>query len=116
VVLSRELADEGHYPAINIEGSISRAMPNIVSDEHLQAAQQLRKLYSRYQQSRDLISVGAYVSGSDPETDLAIQKMPLIKQFLTQGLREKVSVSDSTLQLHGLIKSPAQSPGTMVPS
>jgi len=106
VVLSRELADEGHYPAINIEGSISRAMPNIVSGEHLAAAQRLRKLYSRYQQSRDLISVGAYVAGSDPETDLAIQKMPLILQFLTQGLREKVSVSDSTLQLQSLIQSP----------
>ena len=116
VVLSRELADEGHYPAINIEGSISRAMPNIVSDEHLQAAQQLRKLYSRYQQSRDLISVGAYVSGSDPETDLAIQKMPLIQQFLTQGLREKVSVIDSTRQLQGLIQSPAQGQTAMVPT
>jgi len=116
VVLSRELADEGHYPAINIEGSISRAMPNIVSEEHLAAAQQLRKLYSRYQQSRDLISVGAYVTGSDPETDMAIQKMPLIKQFLTQGLREKVSVSDSTQQLHSLIQPEAPNTGAMVPT
>lgn len=99
VVLSRELADEGHYPAINIEGSISRAMPNIVSDEHLGAAQQLRKMYSRYQQSRDLISVGAYVTGSDPETDIAIQKIPSIRQFLTQGLQEAINFSDSMAQL-----------------
>jgi flagellum-specific ATP synthase len=108
VVLSRTLADEGHYPAIDIEGSISRAMPNVVSREHLAMAQRVRQLYSRYQQSRDLISVGAYVAGSDPETDLAIERLPAIRQFLTQNLDESVSAKASLAQLQLVIKKPLQ--------
>jgi flagellum-specific ATP synthase len=103
VILSRELADEGHFPAINIEGSISRVMPNIVSTQHLQFAQRLRQLYSRYQQNRDLISVGAYVAGSDAETDAAIERLPAIKRFLQQGLDEPVSLSASIAQLSQLL-------------
>src|SRR5690606_20594991 len=88
VVLSRRLAEEGHYPASDIEASISRAMPQIVPPEHLQQAQLLKQLYARYQQNRDLISVGAYAAGSDPMTDPAIARMPAIQAFLRQGLRE----------------------------
>ena len=111
VVLSRALADQGHYPAIDIEASISRAMPNIVSAEHLRAAQQLKQFYSRYQQSRDLISVGAYVAGSDADTDRAIEKMPAIRRFLQQGLQEPVSFADSVAQLQRLLQPPAQAAG-----
>ena len=103
VVLSRALADEGHYPAIDIEASISRAMPNVVSPEHLRTAQRLKQLYSRYQQSRDLISVGAYVPGSDPETDEAIRMLPAVRGFLRQDLRESVSFADSQAQLGALL-------------
>ena len=110
MVLDRELADEGHYPAINIEGSISRAMPNIVSEEHLTAARLLRQLYSRYQQSRDLISVGAYVAGSDPETDLAIEKMPQIKRFLQQSLNENYPLAACIAELNSLLTKPTVSP------
>ena len=106
VVLSRALADEGHYPAIDLEGSISRAMPNITGPDHLRSAQRLRHLYSRYQQSRDLISVGAYVTGSDPETDAAIERLPAIRQFLQQDLRESVNVATSIAQLQSVIASP----------
>ncbi|ARN75412.1 flagellar protein export ATPase FliI [Oceanicoccus sagamiensis] len=106
VVLSRALADEGHYPAIDIEGSISRAMPNIISPEHLQSAQRLRYLYSRYQQSRDLISVGAYVAGSDPETDLAIERLPSIRNFLQQGLRESFTMAASVAELQTVLAPP----------
>ncbi|MFA7554507.1 MAG: flagellar protein export ATPase FliI [Spongiibacteraceae bacterium] len=106
VVLSRALADEGHYPAIDIEGSISRAMPNIISPEHLALAQKLRHLYSRYQQSRDLISVGAYVAGSDPETDVAIERLPSIRKFLQQGLRESVKVAASVAELKAVLQPP----------
>ncbi len=106
VVLSRALADEGHYPAIDIEGSISRAMPNIVAPEHLASAQRLRHLYSRYQQSRDLISVGAYVAGSDPETDAAIERLPAIKKFLQQGLKESMSVAMSVAELKSILTPP----------
>jgi flagellum-specific ATP synthase len=115
VVLSRTLADEGHYPAIDIEGSISRAMPNVVSREHLAMAQRVRQLYSRYQQSRDLISVGAYVAGSDPETDLAIERLPAIRQFLTQNLDESVNAKASLAQLQLVIKKPLQQGKSEVP-
>ncbi len=103
VVLSRRLAEEGQYPAIDIEASISRAMPQIITPEHLQQAQVVKRLYARYQQSRDLISVGAYVQGSDPETDLAIQKIKPIRQFLAQGMLEKVDYSSAQQQLQKLI-------------
>lgn len=102
-VLSRRLAEEGHYPAIDIEASISRVMPQIITPEHLQQAQQLKQLYARYQQSRDLISVGAYAAGSDPMTDKAIAKMPAIQAFLRQGLHDSVSLSDSAAELEQLI-------------
>jgi flagellum-specific ATP synthase len=103
VVLSRTLADEGHYPAIDIEASISRAMPNVVSEAHLKMAQRMKQLYSRFQQSRDLISVGAYVAGADPETDEAIQMLPHIREFLRQGLNESIPYQPSVDQLAQLV-------------
>lgn len=104
IVLSRTLADEGHYPAIDIEGSISRVMPTIISQEHLVAAQRLRHLYSRYQQSRDLISVGAYVAGSDTETDSAVERLPFILKFLQQDLQHSVKVAASVAELKSVIQ------------
>lgn len=99
VVLSRRLAEEGQYPAIDIEASISRAMPNIVDNNHMQSAQVFKRLYSRYQQNRDLISVGAYVQGSDPETDLAIQKNDGLKDFLRQSLDKRVGFDEGLKEL-----------------
>lgn len=66
IVLNRRLAEAGHYPAIDIEQSISRAAHSITSHEHQQKARKLKQLYSRYERSRDLISVGAYAAGTDP--------------------------------------------------
>lgn len=106
IVLSRSLSDEGHYPAIDIEGSISRAMPSIIESNHLSSAQRLRHLYSRYQQSRDLISVGAYVSGSDPETDAAIERFPFIRKFLQQNLSESFNLAASIAELNTVINPP----------
>jgi flagellum-specific ATP synthase len=103
VVLSRALADEGHYPAIDIEASISRAMPNVVGEAHLKLMQRLKQLYSRYQQSRDLIAVGAYVAGVDAETDEAIRMLPHIRAFLRQGLREAVPFAESVRQMQQLL-------------
>lgn len=88
-VLSRRLAEEGHYPAIDIEASISRVMPQVVEAEHLRDAQRFKQLWSRYQQSRDLISVGAYVAGGDPETDLAIARSPGHAPVPAPGPRRK---------------------------
>lgn len=87
-VLSRSLAEEGHYPAIDISASVSRVMPQVTSPEHLRAAQRFKQLWTRYQQSRDLISVGAYVPGGDPDTDFAIERFPAMSEYLRQGLKE----------------------------
>ncbi|HLV47497.1 MAG TPA: flagellum-specific ATP synthase FliI, partial [Aliidiomarina sp.] len=88
IVLSRDLAESGHYPAIDVEASVSRVMPQVVSPEHLQHAMAIKQLYSTYQRSRDLISIGAYTQGSDPRIDKAIQMMPLMERYLQQGMRD----------------------------
>jgi len=105
VVLSRSLAESGHYPAIDIEASISRVMPDIVDSEHMKMARDLRRLYSIYQQNRDLISVGAYRSGSDPRIDKAIAKHPAIMEFLQQDMEEAVDFSRSLDELAQLLAS-----------
>ena len=99
IVLSRDIAGQGIYPAVDIQASISRSMASIVSPEHLLAANQVKQLYSRYEQSKDLISVGAYTSGIDPITDLAIARQPQINAFLSQGLNESTNLLDSLSQL-----------------
>ncbi|MEO1765857.1 flagellar protein export ATPase FliI [Thiobacter aerophilum] len=103
VVLSRSLADQGHYPAIDIEASISRAITEIVSPEQLERVRRFKNLYSRYQRSRDLISVGAYVRGSDPLLDEAIVMYPKLEAFLVQDMRERASYDDSILRLERLL-------------
>ncbi|MGR8931598.1 MAG: flagellar protein export ATPase FliI [Gammaproteobacteria bacterium] len=105
VVLSRSLAESGHYPAIDVEASISRVMPDIVDNEHMQMARELRRLYSTYQQNRDLISVGAYRTGSDPRIDRAIAKHPAIMEFLQQDMAEAVDFSRSIDELTQLLAS-----------
>ena len=95
IVLSRRLAEEGHYPAIDIEASISRAMPQIVSEDHLYGAMRVKQLYSKFQQNQDLISVGAYAKGSDPDLDQAIIQMPEIRSFLQQTLTESFTIDQS---------------------
>ncbi len=94
VVLSRSLADSGHYPAIDIEASISRVMPMVTSDEHLEQARRIRQVYSMYKQNRDLISIGAYAKGSDPRIDLAIRAEPAINAFLQQGMKNILPYSE----------------------
>jgi flagellum-specific ATP synthase len=94
-VLSRALAEEGHYPAIDIEQSASRVMHNVISREHFELARRFRAVYSRYQKSRDLIQVGAYVNGSDPQVDEAIRLQPAMRQFLQQTMFESASMQES---------------------
>lgn len=103
IVLSRELADAGHYPAIDVESSISRVMPQVVSDEHMKQAIQVRQWYSNYRRNRDLISIGAYTRGSDPAIDQAIAMQPKVAQFLQQPMKQVVSYDESLLQLNQLI-------------
>ncbi|MET0330639.1 MAG: flagellar protein export ATPase FliI [Dyella sp.] len=92
IVLSRDLAEAGHYPSIDIEASISRVMPSVVSKERLRAAQRFRQVYSAYRQQRDLIAVGAYQKGSDPQVDQAIAMWPRLRAFLQQEVDEPVDL------------------------
>lgn len=101
-VLSRRLADAGHYPAIDIEASISRAMNDVTSYSHQDAARSFKHLYSVYQQNRDLISVGAYEAGSDEQIDIAISAMPALSQFLRQDMNTRVTLEQSMEDLEAL--------------
>lgn len=103
IVLSRALAESGHFPAIDIEASVSRVMPDICDANHLKLARDLRRLYSLYQQNRDLISVGAYQPGSDPRIDKAIEKNQAIVEFLQQDMDTSVSIEQSLYQLELLL-------------
>ena len=98
IVLSRDLAEAGHYPAIDIEASISRVMPSIASREHFRAAQRFRQVYSAYRQQRDLIAVGAYQKGSDPQVDQAIEMWPQLREFLQQDVDERTDL-DTAVEL-----------------
>ena len=99
IVLSRNLADSGHYPAIDIEASISRVMPMVVSEEHVQGARRIRQVYSNYQRNRDLISIGAYTKGTDPRIDLAINAEPAINAFLQQGMQQIIDFDHSNADM-----------------
>lgn len=92
IVLSRDLAEAGHYPAIDIEASISRVMPAVVTKEQMRAAQRFRQIYSAYRQRQDLIAVGAYQKGSDPQVDYAIAMYPSLSRFLQQEVDEPVEL------------------------
>lgn len=105
VVLSRRLAEEGHYPAIDIEASISRAMPQIVSPEHLARVYRFKQLMARYEQNKDLINVGAYTKGSDAEIDLSIAMMPAMREFLQQPLDQQQDLLTSSQRLELLAKA-----------
>jgi flagellum-specific ATP synthase len=102
VALSRLLAEMGHYPAIDIEASISRAMNDITSADHQAAARAFKHLYSVYQQNRDLIAVGAYEQGADEKIDLAIGAMPALLDFLRQDMYTPVTLEESLEQLQTL--------------
>ena len=103
IVLSRTLADPGHYPAIDIEQSISRAMVNLIDAEHLDQIRKFKVLFARYQRSRDLISVGAYAPGSDPVLDQAIALYPRMEAFLQQQLVEQSDFPNSLDALRNLL-------------
>ncbi|MEQ5834347.1 flagellar protein export ATPase FliI [Marinobacter sp. NFXS9] len=103
IVLSRSLAEEGHYPAIDVEASVSRVMPQVTANEHFRKAQEFKQVFARYQQARDLISVGAYVKGSDPETDYAIERIDDMRAFLRQGLKESAPYQASVDRLQEVL-------------
>lgn len=105
IVLSRSLAEAGHYPAIDIEASISRAMTALIDDAHLDRVRQFKQMLSRYQRNRDLIAVGAYAAGRDAQLDRAIALYPQIEAFLQQGFRECAPYEPSVAALAALFDS-----------
>ncbi|MBS3996074.1 MAG: flagellar protein export ATPase FliI [Hydrogenophaga sp.] len=110
IVLSRALAESGHFPAIDVEASASRVMHNVASAGHLEMARKFRGLYSRYMKSRDLIQLGAYMAGSDPETDRAIVLYPALQRFLIQGMHEAATLDASLQQLNSTLQGGARHP------
>jgi flagellum-specific ATP synthase len=95
IVLSRALAEAGHFPAIDIEQSASRVMHNVVAREHFEVARKFKAVYSMYEKGRDLVQIGAYVRGSDPALDEAIELREPMVQFLQQDMFEAANMQDS---------------------
>jgi len=89
IILSRKLAAQNHFPAIDILDSVSRCMIDIVSSEHLQAAQKLKTAYAVYKEAEDMINVGAYVAGKNQRIDYAISKYDVVTEYLKQGVDEQ---------------------------
>jgi flagellum-specific ATP synthase len=103
IVLTRELAERGHYPAIDVAASISRCMAQVVPASHTEAARKLKASMARHARVRDLIPLGAYVPGADPATDRAVNLHPNIEAFLCQGTREAAPLVQCVQQLEGLM-------------
>ncbi len=99
IVLSRNLAEEGIYPAIDVEASISRVMPNVVDEQHLASAVQFKRLVANYRSNKDLVTIGAYTKGSDPLLDEAIDKYPSLMDFVAQKMSEGSTMSKSRAEL-----------------
>jgi flagellum-specific ATP synthase len=103
IVLSRSLAALNHYPAIDVLNSVSRVMTEIVDAEHRQCAHQLRALLATYKEAEDLINIGAYAHGSNPNIDRAIAVIDQIKSFLQQGVNENTPMTETIERLKTLV-------------
>jgi flagellum-specific ATP synthase len=103
IVLSRRIAEAGHYPAIDVEASISRVMHDIVPHSQMQQARHLKRVLATYEHNRDLVAIGAYRAGTDPRIDAAIAAQPAIMDFLRQDLGQRVNFNDSVTQLDRLV-------------
>ncbi|MBI9074729.1 MAG: FliI/YscN family ATPase [Desulfatibacillum sp.] len=106
IVLSRKLANQGHYPAVDVLASVSRVMRAAVSEEHSRLAQRFREVLASYQNVEDLISIGAYADGSDPEVDYAKAMIGKMKKFLRQDMVEGVSYEECLKELEALFGKP----------
>ena len=103
IVLSRRLADSGHYPAIDVEASISRVMSAVVSPEHIHLVHKFKQIMSVYQRNRDLIAVGAYQRGNDPTIDDAVERYPWLETFLRQGVDTPVNFPKALAELQAIL-------------
>ncbi|MDF1614666.1 FliI/YscN family ATPase [Desulfurivibrio alkaliphilus] len=104
IVLSRDLASQGHYPAIEVMGSVSRCMSDVVSEEQVKAAHRFLEVLALYRRSEDLINIGAYAKGSNPKIDNAIAMIDKLNGYLRQPVNDRVIFQDSAAQLQALFK------------
>ncbi|UCD11509.1 MAG: FliI/YscN family ATPase [Nitrospinaceae bacterium] len=105
IILSRELAQHNHYPAIDVLSSISRLMIDVAGEEHRQAAMRVKDLLATYREAEDLINIGAYTRGSNPKIDLAMARIERINAYLKQGIHEKVDLEHSLSELMEVAKA-----------
>jgi len=104
IVLSRAIANSNRYPAIDVLASVSRLMPEVVSEQHMKAAGFIKSKMATYREAQDLINIGAYQSGSNPEIDDAIRLHNQIEQFLWQGVSERFAFDDILAMVDGIAK------------
>lgn len=103
IVLSRKLANSSHYPAIDVLASISRVMSDIVTKEHKKLASIIKRNMATYSEAEDLINIGAYIKGSNPDIDEAIEKHKMIEEFLLQEVEEKVEFQDTLDRIKNIV-------------
>ncbi|MBN1866130.1 FliI/YscN family ATPase [Candidatus Sumerlaeota bacterium] len=115
IVLSRELVERGHYPAIDVLASVSRLMPDVVDPDHVRWATKIVGYLAAYRQAQTLINIGAYARGSNPEIDGAIQMIGPVNEFLRQGMREKWTYEESVADLKSLAERPIEMLPARVP-
>jgi flagellum-specific ATP synthase len=106
VVLSRKLAERGHFPAIDVPRSISRCMPQVASEERVELAQRARGLLAAYAEAEDLVAIGAYQAGSVPRLDRALARMPALEAFLRQSFAEESDPAQVDAELRRIWEDP----------
>jgi flagellum-specific ATP synthase len=105
IVLSRKLAERGHFPAVDILGSVSRLMPAVTSTEHKAAARNLREIYATYADAEDLINIGAFSPGSNRRIDGAIALIDQIRDFLIQPVRQRTALAETVKQMTNITRA-----------
>ncbi|MBO8415412.1 MAG: HD domain-containing protein, partial [Proteobacteria bacterium] len=104
IILSRKLAAQNHYPAIDVQQSVSRVMNAIVTEEHKAAASRLRQILAKYAEIELLVQLGEYKKGADAEADFAIAHIDKVNAFLKQGLDEKSTFEETLQALYEAVK------------
>lgn len=103
IVLSRDLANKNHYPAIDVLASVSRVMPDIVDNKQMDRSNYIKELIATYNESKDLINIGAYKPGTSPEIDESIEKIPEIEKFLQQEVQERSTFKETISWMESII-------------
>ena len=108
IVLSRRLANKGQYPAVDPLQSVSRVMPDITSDDHRSRAASFVEILATYKEAEDLINIGAYVKGSNPQIDHALSKINSLRTFLKQNMHDQAIYSETLAHLFRIIEQPIE--------